>query len=553
MLSDTFSESRGGEMRRTIFWSSLVLLLVGTLTLAFNAGLVHAQAETVYINRDGSVSPSSAPFSSVDNVTYTFTGDVSYPAYNGIIIERNNIVINGDGYTVQGDESGTGLSMTGVSNVTFENTNIQYFSYGIYLNDSDNNVIDCNDAVANYDYGIYLASSSGDSLSGNRITSNGNGVGLNDSSNNGINGNNVTANDGGVGVGLTDSSNNNGINGNDITNNFHGIEVDFSCSSNSLSGNNITNNDDGIWLIFSSSNAISGNNIIVNKTIATNNLYGIYLYSSFSNSIIGNNITANYDAGISLSSSSSNSISGNNITNNGDGIDLASSSTNSIIGNNIIGSNYYYGIGLLSSSSNTIYHNDFINNLGQVYSYISVNAWDDGYPSGGNFWSDYNGTDRYSGPFQNETGSDGIGDTPYVISANNTDGYPLIGVFSDFNVAEGVDVQVVSNSTLSDFQFNRTAILFNVTGMSSTTGFCNVHVPTALISGTLTVFVNGTQVQYTLLPGSNSSYSYLYFTYGHSTEQVVIIPEFPDPSIIVMFMLATLSAIAIYKKKHDHH
>jgi hypothetical protein len=47
-------------------------------------------------------------------------------------------------------------------------------------------------------------------------------------------------------------------------------------------------------------------------------------------------------------------------------------------------------------------------------------------------------------------------------------------------------------------------------------------VPTSLLNGTLTVLVNETQVQYSLLPSSNSTQTYLYFTYGHSTEQVII-------------------------------
>jgi hypothetical protein len=128
----------------------------------------------------------------------------------------------------------------------------------------------------------------------------------------------------------------------------------------------------------------------------------------------------------------------------------------------------------------------------------------------------------HSGLFQNVTGSDGIGDTPYVIDANNTDDYPLMGMFSDFSVAEGVDVQIVSNSTVSDFQFNGTAILFNVSGTNGTTGFCNVRIPTSLLNGTLTVLVNETQVQYSLLPSSNSTQTYLHFTYGHSTEHVII-------------------------------
>jgi hypothetical protein len=55
-----------------------------------------------------------------------------------------------------------------------------------------------------------------------------------------------------------------------------------------------------------------------------------------------------------------------------------------------------------------------------------ANSLDNRYPSGGNYWSDYNGTDLYGGPFQNVTGSDGKGDTPYSIDVNNVDHYPLM-------------------------------------------------------------------------------------------------------------------------------
>jgi len=54
-----------------------------------------------------------------------------------------------------------------------------------------------------------------------------------------------------------------------------------------------------------------------------------------------------------------------------------------------------------------------------------ANVWDDGYPSGGNYWSDYTGVDVKGGPDQDLPGSDGIGDTPYVLDTNNRDRYPL--------------------------------------------------------------------------------------------------------------------------------
>jgi len=72
---------------------------------------------------------------------------------------------------------------------------------------------------------------------------------------------------------------------------------------------------------------------------------------------------------------------------------------------------------LYLSSNNTFYHNDFIDNAYHVDSERSTNVWDNGYPSGGNYWSNYTGVDA---------NSDGIGDTPYIINVNNRDRYPLM-------------------------------------------------------------------------------------------------------------------------------
>jgi Right handed beta helix region len=53
-------------------------------------------------------------------------------------------------------------------------------------------------------------------------------------------------------------------------------------------------------------------------------------------------------------------------------------------------------------------------------------AWDGGYPYGGNYWSQYSDVDAKSGANQNQPGSDGIGDSPYVITLTDIDEYPLI-------------------------------------------------------------------------------------------------------------------------------
>jgi parallel beta-helix repeat protein len=75
----------------------------------------------------------------------------------------------------------------------------------------------------------------------------------------------------------------------------------------------------------------------------------------------------------------------------------------------------------------SVYNNNFINNTQQaLIASGSQIAFDNGYPCGGNYWSDYSGSDSFNGVYQNRTGSDGIGDTPYRIDSANTDPYPLM-------------------------------------------------------------------------------------------------------------------------------
>jgi hypothetical protein len=79
------------------------------------------------------------------------------------------------------------------------------------------------------------------------------------------------------------------------------------------------------------------------------------------------------------------------------------------------------------STQNTIFNNNIINNTQQIQiTSGSVNVWNGGYGVGGNFWSDHFSWDIFSGPYQNETGSDGIGDAPYIIDENNVDYYPHV-------------------------------------------------------------------------------------------------------------------------------
>jgi parallel beta-helix repeat protein len=128
-------------------------------------------------------------------------------------------------------------------------------------------------------------------------------------------------------------------------------------------------------------------------------------------------------AGIYLETSSDISIIGNSMANNVFGFWFYDSSSNNIVGNNVTDNED--GMALYWSSNNLVYHNNFLHNGYQAFD-TNLNVWDNGYPSGGNYWSDYDGTDENRGQYQNETGSDGIGDTPYTVNTNNLDNYPLM-------------------------------------------------------------------------------------------------------------------------------
>jgi hypothetical protein len=104
------------------------------------------------------------------------------------------------------------------------------------------------------------------------------------------------------------------------------------------------------------------------------------------------------------------------------------SSNNMIIGNSISSARQSMCDLWLEGSSNKLYHNNFLGYHPTVSGagYRYPNIFDDGYPSGGNYWGAYTGVDLYHGPGQNIMGGDGIGDTPYVIDSNNMDHYPLM-------------------------------------------------------------------------------------------------------------------------------
>lgn len=119
------------------------------------------------------------------------------------------------------------------------------------------------------------------------------------------------------------------------------------------------------------------------------------------------------------------SLRNNNVSANYIGIEFHLATNNSAIDNNIA-NNLNFGIQILDANYTTAIGNDFIANGVQAYSNTTSSQFDAGYPAGGNYWSDYTGSDLYSGAYQNQFGSDGIGDTPYSFAVNCTDKYPFV-------------------------------------------------------------------------------------------------------------------------------
>ena len=156
----------------------VAFLLVGMLTLAFNIRPVKASG-TIYIRADGSIDPSDAPISTVDNVTYTLTGNITCDV-DGIIVERDNIILEGAGYAIQ-ETVGydmSGICLDGRSEVTIKNVTILKFKKGVSLISSSNNSIVGNNITNNFCGVTIVSSSSNNSISGNNITNNITGIAL---------------------------------------------------------------------------------------------------------------------------------------------------------------------------------------------------------------------------------------------------------------------------------------------------------------------------------------------------------------------------------------
>ena len=235
-----------------------------------------------------------------------------------------------------------------------------------------------------------------------------------------------------------------------------------------ISGLKVTNGDNGIYLIANwrihhitirniiiTSNAKiafiaphSGGSHLIEDCIISNNGAGSYAHQ-FRNSIIRNcevfgngsglgvawgsgtliaknKVHHNGGPGISLDSMTYTTVEKNEVYNNNVGIHIAYVGRYNTIRKNIFAhNNVGINMGEQYVHGNKIYHNDLIENTLQANDRQFDNTWDNGYPSGGNYWSDYTGVDDGSG---GRTAGDGVGDTK--IPHLDMDNYPLMKPWS---------------------------------------------------------------------------------------------------------------------------
>jgi parallel beta-helix repeat protein len=466
-------------------YSILAISLVAVLVVTVNVRNVEASG-TIYIRADGLVFPSDAPIIR-DGDVYTLTDNIN----DSIVVQRDYVVIDGaETYALEGpgDYDSVGIDLSERHNVTIRNfREITLFGYGILLNLSSSVVVSGNILTANNRGGIFLSEATNNVVYGNNLTMNMNyDVRLYQSSNNEISGNCLRR------ILLEYGSNNNSVVGNEIA----------------VSG------QEGVGLGW------SANNNTVSDNLIRGGLYGVHVFYASGQKILRNNIS-NTQYGLHLADSSNNIISVNSV------------------------SNVTTAIYLDSSSENTIFHNNFIDYDNDAFVYdANINLWDYGYPDGGNYWSNYSGVDL---------NLDSVGDSSHILDLENRDNYPLMGSFTSYNTSTGECVYVISNSTIKDFTYwagNNTIRMYVANATSDQTfGFCRLCIPHGLINEPFNVTVNGVSpVYWNYTLHENGTHSWIYFSYEHSTVEIVIIPEFPSLIAFSLLIMSTL-VVGVTSKK----
>ena len=125
----------------------------------------------IYIRSNGTVEPSSAPVQRLGN-TYILTRNLI--AESIIEVQRDNVIIDGSGHTIQGTAP-YGITVLGRSNITIKNFNLNGFNTGISIRYSCNVLITASNFSGN-EFGIALHFAVNNTIVENFMSENGAGI-----------------------------------------------------------------------------------------------------------------------------------------------------------------------------------------------------------------------------------------------------------------------------------------------------------------------------------------------------------------------------------------
>ncbi len=427
-------------------------------------------------------------------------------------ISADNIIIDFAGYALKGNGSGIGINISNKTNVVLKNAIIQNYSTGIYVNPSSNINISNNNISYSYT-GINFNHTNNSYVSNNKLSNNTFGLNLSTSYNNTIYNNifNNTVNVRETGayantwnISLVAATNIYGgsyIGGN-YWNNYTGWDTDLDGIGETLLPHNESNNFlNGDSLPLTEVGQISAGNVTTNVTLGRNvTANGTVFNFSAVNDLIfdcaGYSVIGSVPVGWGFYLQNSNRITIRNCTiqNFSAGIVLHSSNNNTFNKNYIL--NNTIGINITNSGNNTIYNNHFNNTNNSVDN--GINRWNVTYNCsggknilgdscmGGNYWSNYNGSDNgnpiasYNMTPWNISG-DEIGDTliPYNNSESITSGgdyLPLtIAICGDGQITgtEACDGTVFGGLTCASYGFSSGALACNNNCLTISTAGCS--------------------------------------------------------------------------------
>lgn len=284
----------------------------------------------IIIKSDGSIEPSTAPIHRVSDV-YTLKDNIAGYA---IVIQRNNIVVDGAGYVLQGTGNSTGIFLQDTQNVVIKNLTIKGFSRGVWFT---------------------------------------------------------------WGLSIDQGAKNNIITNNTITNNTYGINCALFTSNNTIIENSITNNEYGIYIAYSPNNLLRNNRLSGNRynlwvdCLLSNQGSAFINDIDASNTVDGKPVyywagekdkTVPSDAGyVALVRCFNITVQGLNLSQNGQGVLMVETNNSMVTGNYIAENNY--GIALFGMyapcTNNTVANNRMIENIKNIYTYLdgSTNTIED--------------------------------------------------------------------------------------------------------------------------------------------------------------------------------